>query len=83
MPGIEHRPVIEQFLLIEQIPLLENLNVQETQETREKTRTRIVGTGSGRVSLDEISGFSCHAQEKPENSGRVGFQNSSGFCTLY
>ena len=57
--------------------------VLETQETREKTPTRKFGSGSGRVSLNKISGFSGQKLENPKNSGRVGFRGFSGFCTLY
>ena len=60
-----------------------HLSVQETRETREKTRTRIFRAGSGQVSIKKFSGFSCHALEKPETSGRGGFHIFSGFCTLY
>ena len=60
-----------------------HLSVQETRETREKTRTRIFRAGSGQVSIKKFSGFSCHALEKPESSGRGGFHIFSGFCTLY
>ena len=57
--------------------------VLETRETREKTRNRIFGSGSGRVLLNKISGFSGQNLENPKNSGRVGFRGFSGFCTLY
>ena len=60
-----------------------HLSVQETRETREKTQTRIFSAGSGQVSVKKFSGFSCHALEKPESSGRGGFRIFSGFCTLY
>ena len=80
---LEHISIIEYISVIENISITEYISVLETRETREKTRTRIFGSGSGQVSLDEISGFSCHASGKPENSGRVGFRISSGFCTLY
>ena len=56
--------------------------VLETQETREKTRTQKFGSGSGGFSLNKISGFSGHTSENPKNSGRLGFQKFSGFCTL-
>jgi hypothetical protein len=52
-------------------------------KTREKTQTRKFGSGSGRVSLNKISGFSGQTSENPKNSGRVGFRVFSGFCTLY
>ena len=57
-------------------------SVQETRETREKTRTRIFRAGSGQVWIQNFSGFSYHALEKPESSGRGGFRIFSGFCTL-
>ena len=60
-----------------------HLSVQETRETREKTQTQIFRAGTGQVSIKKISGFSCHALEKPESSGRGGFRIFSGFCTLY
>ena len=53
------------------------------KEKREKTQTQIFRAGSGQVSIKKISGFSCHALEKPESSGRGGFRIFSGFCTLY
>ena len=57
--------------------------VLETRETREKTRNRIFGSGSDRVSLSKISGFSGQKLENPKNSGRVGFRIFPGFWTLY
>ena len=65
-------PIIEHMHVIEHIPIIEHITVLETRETREKPRTRIFRSGSGRISLNEVSGFSCHASDK--NSGRVGFQ---------
>jgi hypothetical protein len=46
-------------------------------KTREKTRTRKFGSGSGRVSLNKISGFSGQTLENPKNSGWV--SDFSGF----
>ena len=53
--------------------------VLETRETREKTRTRIFGSGSGQVSLNKISGFSGQKWKTPKISGRVGFSGIFGF----
>ena len=89
MPDIEHIPVVEHISIIEHIPviehisIIEHISVLETRETREKTQTRIFRAGSGQVSIKTFSGFSCHALEKPESSGRGRVQIFSGFCTLY
>ena len=79
---VEHMPVVEHIPVIEHISIIEHISVLETRETREKNRTRIFRVGSGQVSIKKFSGFSCHALEKPETSGRGGVHIFSGFCTL-